>query len=104
MADCMSKGCAHKATVQIGFRVWAPGPKLTHNALDALTGLVLCDACAADATPDDIIPPEGRQIMLHAIRSAGKANPDWNTAELVLAPIIGEPIDPADIGKRRLDG
>lgn len=86
---CDRAGCIEPAKYQIGFKLWAAGyPQRETNCLRALTGLCVCEQHRADSRADDLLTTEGKEMIGNAILAAGKALPDFASAQLEFMPVF----------------
>lgn len=96
-AKCDWGGCGNPGEFQIGLRLWAfstpPQSRTTKNGLLMLTSVCVCRACSARVKPADFLLPEGKERIATGLLRAGKAPPDFTSAEIVLEPIVDAPID-----------
>lgn len=81
---CDIRGCSFQATHRVGFKLYArPG---TPPAIGT-TDLVVCEACGATLTAQDLMTPDGWRSIVAAFMKCGKQAPDPRLTEIDLAPL-----------------
>ncbi|MFA6118094.1 MAG: hypothetical protein WC729_29175 [Sphingomonas sp.] len=102
MTICMRTDCTARATKRVGFKVWADvkiyGP---HKPLQATSTLLLCDEHGLEtvaAGAKELFGTDGLKAMKKGLDQmfAGKAPPDWDSAQLVLLD-IGADLAPSTV-------
>lgn len=95
---CAIDGCPKSARWQIGFRLWPHGMRnrTAHNAVDGMTGCLVCDEHAVH-DPDKFFTTRCKEQIAMQFLQAGKGMPDFSTAQIVhLAIVDDDPISPSE--------
>ena len=96
---CSVGGCPKTARWQIGFRINPAGTKSDINAVEGLTGVVVCDEHAI-RNPDQFFTPKRKRWLLAGFLHEGKGMPDFATAQIIHNEIAGgEPISPGEAAR-----
>ena len=90
---CKITGCEFEARWQVCMQAWAQGrTKENSGPLAMATGIVVCDYHKENpvTSAGEMFPPEGREAIQAALRSAGKAPVNFDSAEFVFASVTPE--------------
>jgi hypothetical protein len=93
MVRCNIAGCEFEPRWQVCMQVWAQGrSKENSGPLLMATGVVVCDHHKANpvSTAAEMFPPEGRERVQAALKAAGKAPANFDSAEFVFAAVTPE--------------
>jgi hypothetical protein len=87
--QCNREGCPAPATHTVHLRFWAKGhPRDSHAPCVSEPVVAVCDAHLDFARESEWYGPEQREQIRRGMVAAGFAEPDLDTADILLRPIV----------------
>lgn len=90
--QCTHKDCVKLARWRVGFRVWAKGyTKANSRPMEGfILQYIVCDEHRSGIDVKDLLLPEGRARIVAANRMIGRAEPDFDTAEVAFQDLLAD--------------